>query len=182
MLVANGVVGDSRVQKAAWSMAAKGWEVTLVGRAPGDEILHYRLGAARVVLVPVPKTVSAYEGTRLRGGRPPTCGRTTGTRGRRSPSGTPHPPGTPHPLGAPAPVPPPRPGAGSPRIPPSTKPSPPPRADRSAARCASWSAARSVSPTGTAAGAGSTRGSQTSNSPSRRWSRRSAWARGWRRS
>ena len=69
MLVANGVKGDSRVQKIAWSMAAAGWEVTLVGRAPGAEPERYRLGAAEVLLVPVPKTVSAYEGARLRGGR-----------------------------------------------------------------------------------------------------------------
>jgi glycogen synthase len=68
MLVANGVVGDSRVQKIAWSMAAAGYEVTLVGRAPGDEQLRYRLGPASVVLVPVPKTVSGYERARLRGG------------------------------------------------------------------------------------------------------------------
>lgn len=68
MLVANGVKGDSRVQKIAWSMAAAGWEVTLVGRAPGAEPERYRLGAAEVLLVPVPKTVSAYEGARLRGG------------------------------------------------------------------------------------------------------------------
>ncbi|WP_051452043.1 glycosyltransferase [Actinospica robiniae] len=68
MLVANGVKGDSRVQKIAWSMAAAGWDVTLVGRAPGAEPERYRLGAAEVLLVPVPKTVSAYEGVRLRGG------------------------------------------------------------------------------------------------------------------
>ncbi|HWG23947.1 glycosyltransferase [Actinospica sp.] len=68
MLVANGVVGDSRVQKIAWSMAAAGYDVTLVGRALGDAGQRYKLGSADVVLVPVPKTVSAYEGARLRGG------------------------------------------------------------------------------------------------------------------
>jgi glycosyltransferase involved in cell wall biosynthesis len=68
MLVANGVVGDSRVQKVAWSMAAKGWDVTLVGRSPGEGVVHYGLGGARVILVPVPKTVSGYERTRVRGG------------------------------------------------------------------------------------------------------------------
>ena len=56
MLVANGVVGDSRVQKVAWSMAARGWAVTLVGRAPGDRVLRLRLGAADVLLVPVPRS------------------------------------------------------------------------------------------------------------------------------
>jgi glycosyltransferase involved in cell wall biosynthesis len=69
MLVANGVKGDSRVQKIAWSMAAAGWEVTLVGRAPGSEPERYRLGAAGVLLVPVPKVISGYERLRLRGGR-----------------------------------------------------------------------------------------------------------------
>ncbi|MBS2966044.1 glycosyltransferase [Actinocrinis puniceicyclus] len=68
MLVANGVAGDSRVQKVAWSMAAAGWAVTLLGRAPADEFERYRLGAADVVLVPVPKPVSGYERARRRGG------------------------------------------------------------------------------------------------------------------
>jgi len=76
MLVANSVAGDSRVQKIAWSMAATGWDVTLLGRAPADststksgEPIRYRLGAANVVLVPVPKTISGYEAARLRGGK-----------------------------------------------------------------------------------------------------------------
>ena len=68
MLVANGVVGDSRVQKIAWSAAAAGYAVTLVGRSPDTEPRRYRLGSADVVLVPVPKTVSGYERARLRGG------------------------------------------------------------------------------------------------------------------
>lgn len=68
MLVANGVVGDSRVQKIAWSMADAGWRVTLVGRAAGGEVERFRLKDADVVLVPVPKVVSGYEKGRLRGG------------------------------------------------------------------------------------------------------------------
>lgn len=68
MLVANGVAGDSRVQKIAWSMAAAGWDVTLFGRAPGDEVVRQRLGAARVVLVPVPAVISGYERLRRTGG------------------------------------------------------------------------------------------------------------------
>lgn len=68
MLVANGVAGDSRVQKIAWSMASAGWSVTLLGRAVGDRVERYRLGEAEVVLVPVPKVVSEYERARLRGG------------------------------------------------------------------------------------------------------------------
>lgn len=34
MLVDNGVIGDSRVQKAARSAADAGWDVVLLGRAP----------------------------------------------------------------------------------------------------------------------------------------------------
>ena len=67
-MVANGVVGDSRVQKIAWSMADIGWRVTLVGRAPGDEVERFRLKDADVVLVPVPKVVSGYEKSRRRRG------------------------------------------------------------------------------------------------------------------
>jgi glycosyltransferase involved in cell wall biosynthesis len=68
MLVANGVAGDSRVQKIAWSMAAAGWDVTVFGRAPGNTVTRFRLGRARVVLVPVPAVVSGYERIRRRGG------------------------------------------------------------------------------------------------------------------
>jgi glycosyltransferase involved in cell wall biosynthesis len=42
--------------------------VTLVGRSPDDRERRMRLGAADVVLVPVPKPVSSYERARLRGG------------------------------------------------------------------------------------------------------------------
>ncbi|HEU5331209.1 MAG TPA: glycosyltransferase [Actinocrinis sp.] len=73
MLVANGVAGDSRVQKIAWSMAAAGWAVTLIGRAPGEEAERYRLGTADVLLVPVPKTVSGYERQRRTGGTEATA-------------------------------------------------------------------------------------------------------------
>src|SRR5579859_353779 len=68
MLVANGVVGDSRVQKIAWSMAEAGWQVTLVGRAKGDEVERFPLRGAQMLLVPVPKVVSGYERTRRRRG------------------------------------------------------------------------------------------------------------------
>lgn len=54
MLVNNAVEGDSRVQKVAWSMAARGYDVTLVGvQPPGRRSpAELRLGHARVVLVP----------------------------------------------------------------------------------------------------------------------------------
>ncbi len=55
MLADNGVHGDSRVQKAARSMAAAGWDVILVGRSPDNKQEHtWRLGEAEVRLVPVP--------------------------------------------------------------------------------------------------------------------------------
>ncbi|WP_460858550.1 glycosyltransferase [Nocardiopsis coralliicola] len=54
MLVDNGVRGDSRVQKEAVSMADAGWDVVLVGRSPSRRRQEWRLGRARVVLLPVP--------------------------------------------------------------------------------------------------------------------------------
>ncbi|MFG1608523.1 glycosyltransferase family 4 protein [Actinoplanes sp. NPDC049265] len=52
MLVDNGVDGDSRVQKAARSAAAAGWEVTLLGVAhPNARRVSWRLGQAEVKLV-----------------------------------------------------------------------------------------------------------------------------------
>jgi glycogen synthase len=52
MLVDNGVDGDSRVQKAARSAAAAGWDVTLLGVAhPNARRVSWRLGAAEVKLV-----------------------------------------------------------------------------------------------------------------------------------
>ena len=46
MLVDNIIDGDSRVQKAAKSMADAGWEVHLIGRSPTGEVETYALGAA----------------------------------------------------------------------------------------------------------------------------------------
>jgi glycosyltransferase involved in cell wall biosynthesis len=54
MLVDNGVVGDSRVQKAARSAADAGWDVTLLGRSPVAERREWTLGQANVVLVDMP--------------------------------------------------------------------------------------------------------------------------------
>ncbi|HEU5156437.1 MAG TPA: glycosyltransferase [Streptosporangiaceae bacterium] len=53
MLVDNGVKGDSRVQKAARSAAAAGWDVVLLGKAPGRRRVTWRLGDAEVRLIPV---------------------------------------------------------------------------------------------------------------------------------
>jgi glycosyltransferase involved in cell wall biosynthesis len=52
MLVDNGVEGDSRVQKAARSAAAAGWDVTLLGVREGmSRRVEWQIGDARVRLV-----------------------------------------------------------------------------------------------------------------------------------
>jgi glycogen(starch) synthase len=52
MLVDNAVDGDSRVQKAARSAAAAGWDVTLIGvTAPNARRVSWRIGDAEVKLV-----------------------------------------------------------------------------------------------------------------------------------
>lgn len=53
MIVDNGVRGDSRVQKAAYSAAEAGWDVVLLGRSQTDEPEAFDLGRARVELLPV---------------------------------------------------------------------------------------------------------------------------------
>ncbi len=54
MLVCNGVVADSRVQKTARSAAEAGWEVTLLGMAPNGRSTSWRIGGAEVRLLAVP--------------------------------------------------------------------------------------------------------------------------------
>jgi glycosyltransferase involved in cell wall biosynthesis len=51
MLVDNGVVGDSRVQKTARSAAEAGWDVTLIGRSMNGQPQTWKLGDATVKLV-----------------------------------------------------------------------------------------------------------------------------------
>lgn len=53
MMVDNSVRTDSRVRKSAQSMADRGWDVVLIGKAPGTKGERFRLGDARVRLVPV---------------------------------------------------------------------------------------------------------------------------------
>ena len=53
MLVDNGVEGDSRVQKQARSMAERGWDVVLLGKSPDNKEHRWKIGDARVRLVPV---------------------------------------------------------------------------------------------------------------------------------
>ena len=59
MLVDNGVDGDSRVQKSARSVAAAGWDVTLVGRSPTNVADEFRVGEALVRRVSVPYVLYA---------------------------------------------------------------------------------------------------------------------------
>lgn len=62
MLVDNGVVGDSRVQKQAISMSQRGWDVTLLGRSPDNRRQRWQIGGADVRLLPVerPLLVARY--------------------------------------------------------------------------------------------------------------------------
>ncbi len=58
MVVANGVHGDSRVQRVAAAAADGGWSVLVIGRTDGSTVARSRLrttgGAVDVLLVPVP--------------------------------------------------------------------------------------------------------------------------------
>ncbi|WP_344170989.1 glycosyltransferase family 4 protein [Pilimelia columellifera] len=58
MLVDNAVNGDSRVQKLARSAAELGWDVTLLGRSPTAEPQTWKLGEAKVRLLPMPRLMS----------------------------------------------------------------------------------------------------------------------------
>ncbi|MBO0512144.1 glycosyltransferase family 4 protein [Streptomyces beijiangensis] len=53
MLVDNGVNGDSRVQKEARSAAEAGWDVILLGKAPGKQEQSWQIGDAEVRLIRV---------------------------------------------------------------------------------------------------------------------------------
>ncbi len=63
MLVDNTVNGDSRVQKAARSVAAAGWDVILLGRSPDLLPQTWQIGQADVRLLPMPSplTKRAFE-------------------------------------------------------------------------------------------------------------------------
>jgi glycogen synthase len=54
MLVDNDVERDSRVQKQARSMAEAGWDVTLLGKAGPGGARRWRIGEAKVRLLPTP--------------------------------------------------------------------------------------------------------------------------------
>jgi glycogen(starch) synthase len=61
MLVDNPVRGDSRVQKAARSAAAAGWDVILLGRSPDGQPQTWQIGDAEVRLLPMPTSKRTYE-------------------------------------------------------------------------------------------------------------------------
>ncbi|MEU2664341.1 glycosyltransferase [Micromonospora sp. NPDC007220] len=60
VLVANGITGDSRVQKTAIAAARDGWDVVLVGRSSRKkgEPERSAMGPIQVIRVPVPQTLS----------------------------------------------------------------------------------------------------------------------------
>ncbi|CAM5640139.1 hypothetical protein SMICM304S_08124 [Streptomyces microflavus] len=53
VIVANGITGDSRVQKTALAAARAGWDVTLIGRSTGKKREHAWFGPVKVIRVPV---------------------------------------------------------------------------------------------------------------------------------
>src|SRR4051812_40518614 len=66
VIVANGITGDSRVQKTAIAAARDGWDVTLLGAGGrAGRRLESVMGAVRVVRLPV----SANYATRSKGHR-----------------------------------------------------------------------------------------------------------------
>ncbi|MCM2393288.1 glycosyltransferase [Streptomyces albipurpureus] len=53
VIVANGITGDSRVQKTALAAARAGWDVTLIGRSTAKKAEHSWFGPVKVVRLPV---------------------------------------------------------------------------------------------------------------------------------
>lgn len=71
VIVANGITGDSRVQKTAVAAARDGWDVTLIGRSDTKRVQRSRMGPIQVVRVPVSaeyvRSVKARRAHPLRG-------------------------------------------------------------------------------------------------------------------
>ncbi|TXS24302.1 MULTISPECIES: glycosyltransferase family 4 protein [unclassified Streptomyces] len=71
VIVANGITGDSRVQKTAVAAARDGWDVTLIGRSDTKRVQRSRMGPIDVVRVPVTteyvRSVKARRNQSLRG-------------------------------------------------------------------------------------------------------------------
>ncbi|MEV8069351.1 glycosyltransferase [Streptomyces sp. NPDC085995] len=53
VIVANGITGDSRVQKTAVAAARDGWDVTLIGRSDTKRVQRSKMGDITVIRVPV---------------------------------------------------------------------------------------------------------------------------------
>lgn len=53
VIVANGITGDSRVQKIAIAAAREGWDVTLVGRSTSTKVERSWMGPIEVLRIPV---------------------------------------------------------------------------------------------------------------------------------
>ncbi|MFF8956023.1 glycosyltransferase [Streptomyces sp. NPDC014894] len=70
VVVANGITGDSRVQKTALAAAHAGWDVTLVGRAAGKKPEHSWLGPVKVVRLPVGNRMERLVNARKNRGGP----------------------------------------------------------------------------------------------------------------
>jgi glycosyltransferase involved in cell wall biosynthesis len=61
VVVDNGVLGDSRVQKIATSAKKSGWEVLLLGISPTSVRQEFDLEGVKVVLAPCPKYLSSFK-------------------------------------------------------------------------------------------------------------------------
>lgn len=68
VIVANGITGDSRVQKIALSAAHDGWEVLLIGRSLTAKVQRSLIGEVKVVRVPVGNDMVRAENQRRRSG------------------------------------------------------------------------------------------------------------------
>jgi len=68
VIVANGITGDSRVQKTAIAAARAGWDVTLLGAGgPPGRRLETTMGAVQVIRLPLTKHYTHHSrGHRLR--------------------------------------------------------------------------------------------------------------------
>jgi hypothetical protein len=62
MLVDNDIERDSRVQKQARSMAEAGWDVTLLGKAGPAGGRRWKIGEAKVRLLPTPGLLARRPG------------------------------------------------------------------------------------------------------------------------
>ncbi|BFU46599.1 glycosyltransferase [Krasilnikovia sp. MM14-A1004] len=69
VIVANGITGDSRVQKVAIAAARDGWDVTLIGRSLSKQQEESAMGPIKVLRLLVPDTYRKYRQRQERGWR-----------------------------------------------------------------------------------------------------------------